>query len=97
MFEEYYSGSGNSPRWFSILMHIFFNLIKVACLYYIAKFISIEAALLAYVVFAGIIEGIDGYSEHKNLNMLIWNDEQLYKKLHSLEEAIKRNSNAVSK
>lgn len=89
-FAQFYSGSGKAPRWFLMVGYTLMNLIKVGILYAVAKFISIEAALVVYVVVAGLLEGSDAYSEGRDTSMLLWNEQQLLDRINSLEESIKK-------
>ncbi|MCP4263428.1 MAG: hypothetical protein GY774_38860 [Planctomycetes bacterium] len=89
-FQEFYSQSKNAPRWLAVTMNVFFTFLKVAILYGVAKLVSIEAALLVYVVVIGILQGFDDYAEHRNMNMLVWNDQQLNERISSLESSLKK-------
>lgn len=84
-FEAFYSQSNSAPRWFSVALHIFYNTVKAGGLYCLAKFISIEAALIAYVLLSGIRQGIDGHSESRDMNRLLLNDRELEKRIRALE------------
>ncbi len=57
-------------------------------LYFIAKLISIEVALVIYVLFTGIIKGYDNYSDNRNMHLSLWNDQQLQEQIDTLKESM---------
>ena len=89
-FNAFYSQSENAPRWFCIIFNIVLGLVQVGAVYAIAKLESIEAALLIYVLFRSVMHGMDQYAEQRNLNMFLWNDKQLEKRVSSLEKLLKK-------
>lgn len=90
-FENFYSQSGNTPKWFVVLINVLFISLKIGALYGIAKLGSIEAALIIYILYVGILGGIDDYNTNRDMNMLVWNNEQLSERIATLEHVTKRD------
>ncbi len=91
-FARDYTNSGVAPMWFQVVMVVIIKAVAVGILYAIAKFVSIEAALVVYVLWAGVVSGCDSYAEHRDMHMFLWNDKQLDKRITTLEESAAHKS-----
>ncbi|MGI9298687.1 MAG: hypothetical protein ACR2QC_12440 [Gammaproteobacteria bacterium] len=75
------------PLWFQIVSTIILHAVGVGILYLTAKFYAIEAALLLYILYSGVMAGHDGYAEDRNMSMFLWNDKRLDERVTNLEES----------